>query len=39
VLDGLPEAVAGVRERESNQLAYMRGDTFSLADLKQRSGY
>jgi regulator of RNase E activity RraA len=39
VLHGLPEAVAGIRERESNQLAYMRGDTFSLADLKQRSGY
>jgi 4-hydroxy-4-methyl-2-oxoglutarate aldolase len=39
VLEGLAEAVAGVRERESAQLAYMRSDAFSLADLKQRSGY
>lgn len=39
VLDGLPDAVATVRERERNQLEYMRGDAFSLADLKQRSGY
>jgi regulator of RNase E activity RraA len=39
VLDGLPEAVAGIRQRESAQLAYMRSDAFSLADLKQRSGY
>jgi regulator of RNase E activity RraA len=39
VLDGLPAAVAGIREREQAQLAYMRGDAFSLADLKQRSGY
>jgi regulator of RNase E activity RraA len=38
-LEGLPEAVAGIRERESAQLAYMRSDAFSLADLKQRSGY
>ena len=39
VLDGLPDAVAAVRERESAQLAYMRSDAFSLDDLKQRSGY
>lgn len=38
-LDGLPEAVAGIREREQAQLEYMRSDAFSLADLKQRSGY
>ena len=39
VLDGLVEAVAGIRERESSQLAYMRSAEFSLADLKTRSGY
>lgn len=38
-IDGLPEAVAGIREREQAQLAYMRSDAFSLDDLKQRSGY
>jgi regulator of RNase E activity RraA len=38
-LEGLPAAVQGIREREGAQLEYMRGDTFSLADLKQRSGY
>jgi 4-hydroxy-4-methyl-2-oxoglutarate aldolase len=38
-LDGLESAVAGIRERESAQLAYMRSDAFSLADLKTRSGY
>jgi len=39
VLAGLPDAIAGIRERESTQLAYMRSDSFTLADLKQRSGY
>lgn len=39
VLDELPDAVAGVREREATQLEYMRGGDFSLADLKRRSGY
>jgi regulator of RNase E activity RraA len=38
-LDGLESAVAGIRERESAQLAYMRSDAFSLVDLKTRSGY
>jgi hypothetical protein len=38
-LEGLPEAVAGIRDREQSQLTYMRSDAFSLADLKQRSGY
>ncbi len=38
-LEGLPAAVQGIREREGAQLEYMRGDSFSLADLKQRSGY
>lgn len=39
VLDGLPEAVNGIREKEGAQLEFMRGDEFSLAALKQRSGY
>jgi regulator of RNase E activity RraA len=39
VLDGLPGAVANVREREAAQLAFMRSDAFSLAALKGRSGY
>lgn len=39
VLEGLPDAVANVRERESTQLEYMKSDAFSLADLKTRSGY
>lgn len=38
-LDGLEAAVSGIRERESAQLDYMRSDAFSLAELKQRSGY
>ncbi len=39
VLEGLVDAVAGIRERESAQLDYMRSAEFSLADLKSRSGY
>jgi regulator of RNase E activity RraA len=39
VLEGLPQAIAGIREREQAQLAYMRSDAFSLEDLKERSGY
>ncbi|MDQ3539421.1 MAG: RraA family protein [Chloroflexota bacterium] len=39
VLDGLPEAVNGIREKEGAQLEFMHGDDFSLASLKQRSGY
>lgn len=38
-LDGMEAAVAGIRDREGAQLAYMRSDDFSLAELKQRSGY
>jgi 4-hydroxy-4-methyl-2-oxoglutarate aldolase len=38
-LDGIEAAVAGIRDKEQAQLAYMRSDEFSLADLKQRSGY
>jgi 4-hydroxy-4-methyl-2-oxoglutarate aldolase len=39
VLDGLSDAVGGIRERESAQLDYMRSAEFTLADLKTRSGY
>ena len=39
VLDGLEQAVAGIREREAAQLAYMRSNDFSLAALRSRSGY
>ncbi|MEJ7901946.1 MAG: RraA family protein [Thermomicrobiales bacterium] len=38
-IDGLEEAVAGIRSKEQAQLAYMRSNDFSLTDLKQRSGY
>lgn len=38
-LDGMEAAVAGIRDKEQAQLAYMRSDDFSLAELKQRSGY
>ncbi len=38
-IDGMEAAVAGIRDKEQAQLAYMRSDDFSLADLKQRSGY
>jgi regulator of RNase E activity RraA len=38
-VEGMEAAVAGIRDREQAQLAYMRSDAFSLADLKGRSGY
>jgi len=38
-IEGMEAAVAGIRVKEQTQLAYMRSDDFSLADLKQRSGY
>ncbi|MBA3276834.1 MAG: RraA family protein [Chloroflexia bacterium] len=38
-IDGLAAAVSGIRDKEQAQLAYMRGDGFSLAALRQRSGY
>ncbi len=38
-IDGMEAAVANIRDKEHTQLAYMRSDDFSLADLKQRSGY
>lgn len=39
VLEGLPAAVDSVREKEAATMAYVRGDDFDYADLKQRSGY
>ena len=39
VLADLPAAVASVREREHETMSYIRGREFSLAELKQRSGY
>ena len=39
VFDGIEDAVQGIRDREGAQLEYMRSDAFSLAELKQQSGY
>lgn len=39
VLEGLPAAVATIREKEAETMAFVRGDSFAYADLKQRSGY
>ena len=39
IVDGLPEEVAQIRERERATMEFVRGDGFSLATLKQRSGY
>lgn len=39
VLEGLPEAVAGVREREAATMAFLRSPEFTLAEMKRRSGY
>lgn len=39
VLEGLPEAVETIRQREADTMAYIRGDDFDFAELKQRSGY
>jgi regulator of RNase E activity RraA len=39
VLDGLPAAVDEVRQREADTMAFIRGDDFDYAELKQRSGY
>ncbi len=38
-LDGLPDEVEQIRERERVTMEFVRGDSFSLASLKQRSGY
>ncbi len=39
VLEGLPEAVEQIHQREGETMAYIRGDDFDYAQLKQRSGY
>lgn len=39
VLEGLPEAVQKVREREAETMEYIRGGDFDYAQLKQNSGY
>ena len=39
VLEGLPEAVGTIRQKEAETMAYVRGDDFDYAELKQRSGY
>ncbi|HEV2128672.1 MAG TPA: RraA family protein [Thermomicrobiales bacterium] len=39
VLEGLSMAVEGIREKEAATMAYVRGDEFDYAELKQRSGY
>jgi 4-hydroxy-4-methyl-2-oxoglutarate aldolase len=39
VLEGLPEEVAKIHRREADTMAFVRGDNFDFAQLKQRSGY
>ncbi|MDQ4045000.1 MAG: RraA family protein [Chloroflexota bacterium] len=39
VLEGLPAAVETIRAKEAATMAYVRGDDFNYAELKQRSGY
>lgn len=39
VLDRLPDAVAGVRERERQTMEFVRSDGFTLDEVKRRSGY
>lgn len=38
-LDRLPEEVAGVRQREAAEMAFIDGEDFSLDGLKERRGY
>jgi regulator of RNase E activity RraA len=38
-LDGLPAAVEQVRQKEAETMAFVRGDDFDYARLKQLSGY
>ncbi len=38
-LDGLPAAVATIREREHETMAYIKGDDFDFGEFKRRSGY
>jgi regulator of RNase E activity RraA len=39
VLDGLPEAVAGIRDRERRVMEFIRGESFSLEGVKAGRGY
>lgn len=39
VLAGLPEAVEKIRDKEAATMAFVRGDDFDYAQLKQNSGY
>lgn len=39
VLEGLPEAVEKIHQREGETMAYIRGDDFDYAQLRKRSGY
>ena len=39
VLEGLPQAVEQIRQKESATMEFVRGDDFNYAELKQRSGY
>jgi 4-hydroxy-4-methyl-2-oxoglutarate aldolase len=39
VLDGLPAEVESLREKEAATMAYVRGDDFEYAELRQRSRY
>ena len=39
VLDRLPEEVGKIRDRERETMEFVRGDSFSFAELKRRSGY
>jgi regulator of RNase E activity RraA len=39
VLEGLPDAVEAVRQKEADTMAFIRGDAFEYEQLKQRSGY
>lgn len=39
VLEGLPQQVDDVRQKEAATMEYVRGDDFDYTELKQRSGY
>jgi hypothetical protein len=38
-LDGLKEAVDGIRDRESRFMNFLKSDRFNLADAKASNGY
>lgn len=39
VLEGLPDAVERIRQKEAETMAYIRSDEFDYAQLRKRSGY